>query len=131
MRVVNIPGTALRLSKIFRTCTRQTTTPPRLEHSGLQAMVLVGVASLSLMSLLVCAGTARASEDDVIFHCEDQDGKTFCDGPIEADGSWVRCLQGPGERDGPIFLPPSEYCFKVPGEGAIPPDQPLHHIDDE
>lgn len=127
----DVPRTAVRLPTCFITRSRHTTTLPRLDHSGLQVVVLLGLASLSLLSLLVCAGNARAGEDDPIFHCLDEGGTTFCDGPIEADGSWIRCLQGPEERDGPISLFPPERCFKVPGEDEIPPDQPPRHIDDE
>lgn len=75
------------------------------------------VVGLSVGGMVVAA-PARAG-------CEPRPmGVTYCDGPVQADGSWRRCFTNSAtfwpSTAGGVFVPSGGNCYNVPGPGQDP-----------
>ena len=84
--------------------------------------VLLGV---SVAGVLVASGVGFAAPASA--GCEPRPmAVTYCDGPVQADGSWRRCFYNspvfvPGSGNfGGTFVPAGGNCYNVPGPGGDP-----------
>lgn len=93
--------------------------------------------AITIAMLTAAAGVPHAGADpDPGFGDNGQDcesdpvGTLFCDGPVEADGSWTRCVELP-----PVFwedrpINPTPICQDYGPENPPGPGQPSRHIGD-
>ncbi|MCV6965980.1 hypothetical protein H7J50_19525 [Mycobacterium intermedium] len=58
-------------------------------------------------------------------------GALYCDGPVQADGTWVRCVDvAPSYGYGGVYSPPYHKCYAYDpaNPGPTPIGQPAYHI---
>lgn len=90
---------------------------------------VVGFAVASLVTMPTAPGVGPATPN--LPNCERGAGTTlYCDGPVNADHSWERCIVSPGYEISVIpgsYLAPTRKCLRVT-QDRVPEGSPTHHI---
>jgi hypothetical protein len=91
------------------------------------ASMMVGGATAAVLSAPPASAGCLAADPD----------NTYCDDPVEPNGTWHRCHQKAGQvvyQNGWVFkrMPPTNFCYTVdPAQpwNSTRPGEPQTHID--
>jgi len=95
-----------------------------------------GLLSTALAAVVIGAGIASAPPASAGCLAANPDN-TYCDDPVEPNGTWHRCHQKPGNvvyQGGWVWkrMPPTNFCYTVdPSQPwtSTRPGEPQFHVD--